>query len=57
MLEGGITCREQLVCPPHLLYSKVVVILAEMLAVETVVRVCFGCFDYPSPVSRGLVLG
>ena len=55
MLEGGQT--EQLVCPPHLLYSTVVVILAEMLAVETVVRVCFGCFDYPSPVSRGLVLG
>lgn len=55
MLEGGQT--ERLVCPPHLLYSTVVVILAEMLAVETVVRVCFGCFDYPSPVSRGLVLG
>ena len=54
MLEGGVTCREQPVCPPHLLYSEVVVILAEMLAVETVVRVCF---DYPSPVSRGLVLG
>ena len=57
MLEGGVTCREQLVCPPHLLYSEVVVILAEMLAVETVVRVCFGCFDYPSPVSLGVVLG
>jgi hypothetical protein len=56
MLEGGVTCREQLVCPPHLLYGEVVVILAEMLAVETVVRVCFGCFDYPSPVSLGAVL-
>ena len=55
MLEGGQT--ERMVCPPHLLYSTVVVILAEMLVVETVVRVCFGCFDYPSPVSRGLVLG
>ena len=41
MLEGGVTCREQPVCPPHLLYGEVVVILAEMLAVETVVRVCF----------------
>jgi hypothetical protein len=57
MLEGGVTCREQLVCPPHLLYGEVVVILAEMLAVETVVRVCFDCVDYPSPVSLGVVLG
>ena len=55
MLEGGQT--ERPVCPPHLLYSTVVVILAEMLAVETVVRVCFDCVDYPSPVSLGVVLG
>jgi hypothetical protein len=39
MLEGGQT--ERRVSLPHLPDSAVVVILAEALAVKTVVRVCF----------------
>jgi hypothetical protein len=55
MLEGGQTERQ--VSLPHLPYSAVVVILAEGLAVKTVVRVCFCGRYYPRSVSLGLVFG
>ena len=55
MLEGEQT--ERRVSLPHLPYSAVVVVLAEVLAAKTVVRVCFCGLYYPRPVSLGLVFG